>query len=72
MLVADRKEIRYEGVSPQPLPLRMPIKRLGNESVFASLNLSISGREEDGFRNGSEVVDTHYFNIEESVTLWSM
>ena len=69
MLVNDRKEIRYDGISLQSRLLRMPIKRLGNESVFASLNLSISGREEDGFYNNSEVIDTHNPNIEGSLRL---
>ena len=72
MLVNDRKEIRHGWMSPQSVPLRMQIKRLGNESVFASLNLSVSGREEDGFRGGSEVTDTHNFSIEEGIQPWSM
>ena len=72
MLVNDRKEIRYDGISPQSRLLRVPVKRLNNESVLASLNLSISGREEDGFHNGSEIVDTHYSSIEECLKLWSM
>ena len=61
MLVNDRKEIRNESVSHQHFPLRMQIKHhcvVGEVSV--SLNLSISGRGEDGFSKNSELGNTHY------------
>lgn len=65
MLVNDRKEIRYVGISPQCRSLRMQIKQfcvVG--TVFASLNLSISDREEDEFHNNSNIIDTHNPNIQ--------
>ena len=50
MLVNDREEIRYQAVPPQWLALRMQIKQSHVvETVFVSLNLLISGREEDVF-----------------------
>ena len=59
-MLNDRKEIRNVWVPSQPEPLRMQIKHccvVGK--VFASLNLSISGREEVGFYGNSNAIDTH-------------
>jgi hypothetical protein len=73
MLVNDRKEISNVGMSPQFQPLRMQIKQSHVvEIVFASLNLSISDREEVGFSNHSEVADTHYPNIQGVLQTWCM
>ena len=59
MLVNDRKEIRNVGIPPQFQPLWMQIKSsVMVGSVSVSLNLSISGREEDGFNSNSDAVDT--------------
>jgi len=56
MLVNDRKEISNIGMSPQFHSLRIQIKQSRVvEIVSASLNLSISDREEVGFLNYSEV-----------------
>lgn len=65
MLVNDRKEIRNESVSHQRFPLWMQIKSsMWLRTVFASLNLSISGRGEDGFQSNSDALDTHYSNTQ--------
>lgn len=50
MLIADREEISYVGVPPQPQPLRVQIKQsyvVG--TVFVPINLPLSVREEAGF-----------------------
>ena len=60
MLVNDRKEIRNVGMPPQFQPLWIQIKQSHVvETVFVSLNLSISGREEVGFSKYSEFGNTH-------------
>ena len=73
MLVNDRKETRNVGMSPQFQPLWVQIKQsCVVETVFVPLNLSISDREEDGFNNISNVIDTHDFNIQEVLKTWCM
>lgn len=73
MLVNDRKEIRNVEMSPQFQPLWVQIKQsCVVETVYVPLNLSISDREEDGFNNISNVIDTHDFNIQEVLKTWCM
>jgi hypothetical protein len=58
LLINDRKEIRNVEMSPQFQPLWMQIKQsCVVETVFVSLNLSISDREEVQFNNNSDVID---------------
>jgi hypothetical protein len=60
MLVNDREEISNVGMSPQFHPLKMQIKQSHVvEIVFASLNLSISDREEVGPFGISAAKGTH-------------
>ena len=73
MLVNDREEIRNESVSHQHFPLRVQTKSsVMVGAVSVSLNLSISGRGEDGFQSNSEALDTHYSNIQEVIKTWCM
>ena len=71
MLVNDRKEIGTKECRLSSFLYGCRLKDL-KESVFVSLNLSISDREEDGFHNNSEVMDTHISDIEEGLKPWSM
>jgi len=57
------EEIRNVPVPPQRVPLRVHINQscvVG--AVYASINLLISLREEDGFRINSDDTDTHNLN----------
>ena len=60
MFVNDITEISYVGMTQQSQPLRQYIKQFREvETVCIVLNLSISLRVEVGFRNNSNVADTH-------------
>lgn len=64
LLVSDRKEIRNGGVPLQHPPLRARIKSsVAVGTVSTLLNLSISGRGEDGFQSNFDALDTHHPNM---------
>ena len=64
-MVNDREEISNVGVPPQLQPLRTSIKQSPVEgTVWMPLNLPISDREDVGFYDVSNIVDTHCPNIQ--------
>jgi len=70
LLVNDIQEIRNIEMSPQSQSLWMQIKQsCVVRAVFASLNPEISLREEVGFNNNSDVVNTHNPNTQGGIKL---